>query len=364
MQKQLKANHNLIGVNAFQFAALLERNFTEVLVAGVENPAVPMAARLLASLMRNLNPDWAYMRDEGAEVPDAPLPPATFHFNPKNVVPLCSEYVNSDSDDYYTVRAVPLRELDVPRSGSVGAVMLVRTPNNYSATAKYMFELFVQIDGFIYSTGVSQEREEKNDIRLFNSAVARHDIGRRLAQPLPVVEPRSSLDIWLDVTYDLLSGYQAFFNEYLEEGGTPLEAIEDFRDGIERETLLEINQFPPKALAVLETTRPTPQRVVRKGADGTIALNSLKAVGELDFYQIPKQYEDKPLHWVRVIEDPEIEGDFVVYLAFTMPTGCFEEQAVITGRNFKAIYSAANQLADANMIQIQYSADVSKHFEQ
>lgn len=179
-----------------------------------------------------------------------------------------------------------------------------------------------------------------------------------------MTEPRSSLDIWIDANYGLLSGYQHFINEYLGEGATPLEMIEDFRTGIERATLLEINQFPPNALAVLDTTRPTPRRIDRTGADGTIALNSLKSVGELSFYPVPKQYEDKPLHWVRVVEDPEVAGEFVVYLAFVMPSGCFEEQAVITGRNFKAIYSAANQLADANLIQIQYSADVSKYFEQ
>lgn len=358
--QKCKANHNRIGVNAFQFAALLERNFTEVVVAGVESPAVPMAARLLASLMRDLNPDWTLMREGDY----SPLPPATFHFNPKNVVPVSGEYVDASIDDYSTVRAVPLRELEAPRSGSVGAVMLICIPNSYTATTKYLFELFVQIDGFIYSTGVAQEREDKDGIRLFSSAVSGHDIGRRLAQPLPVTEPRSSLDIWIDANYGLLSGYQHFINEYLGEGATPLEAIEDFRTGIERATLLEINKFPPKALAVLDTTRPTPRRIDRTGADGTIALNSLKSVGELSFYPVPKQYEDKPLHWVRVVEDPEVAGEFVVYLAFIMPSGCFEEQAVITGRNFKAIYSAANQLADANLIQIQYSADVSKYFEQ
>lgn len=360
MQKSCKANHNRIGVNAFQFAALLERNFTEVLVAGVESPAVPMAARLLASLLRDLNPECP-VRIDGVY---SPLPPATFHFNPKNVVPVSGEYVDASIDDYSTVRAVPLRELEVPHSGSVGAVMLICIPNSYSATAKYMFELFVKIDGFIYTTGISQEREEKDGIRLFNSAIAGHDVGRRLAQPLPVTEPRSSLDVWLDTNFDLLSGYQYFFNEFLGEGATPLEMIEDFRTGIERATLLETNQFPPKALAVLDTTRPAPRRIDRTGADGTITLNSLKAVGELSFYPVPKQYEDKPLHWVRVVEDQEVAGEFVVYLAFVMPSGCFEEQAVITGRNFKAIYAAANQLADANLIQIQYSADVSKYFEQ
>lgn len=360
MQKSCKANHNRIGVNAFQFAALLERNFTEVLVAGVESPAVPMAARLLASLLRDLNPDWT-LRIDGVY---SPLPPATFHFNPKNVVPVSGEYVDASIDDYSTVRAVPLRELEVPHSGSVGAVMLICIPNSYSATTKYLFELFVQIDGFIYSTGVAQEREDKNGIRLFSSAVSGRDIGRRLAQPLPVTEPCSSLDIWIDANYGLLSSYQHYFNEFLGEGAVPLELIEDFRTGIERSTLLETNQFPPKALAVLNTTRTAPQRADRTGADGTITLNSLKAVGELSFYPVPKQYEDKPLHWVRVVEDPEVAGEFVVYLAFVMPSGCFEEQAVITGRNFKAIYAAANQLADANLIQIQYSADVSKYFEQ
>lgn len=360
MQKQLKASHNLIAVNPFQFAALLERNFTEVLVAGVESPAVEMAARLLASLMRDLNPDWTLMREGDY----SPLPPATFHFNPKNVVPVSGEYVDASIDDYSTVRAVPLRELEAPRSGNVGAVMLICIPNNYSATTKYLFELFVQIDGFIYSTGVTQEREDKNGIRLFSSAVSGRDIGRRLAQPLPVTEPCSSLDIWIDANYGLLSSYQHYFNEFLGEGAVPLELIEDFRTGIERSTLLETNQFPPKALAVLNTTRTAPQRADRTGADGTITLNSLKAVGELSFYPVPKQYEDKPLHWVRVVEDPEVAGEFVVYLAFVMPSGCFEEQAVITGRNFKAVYSAANHLADANLIQIQYSADVSKYFEQ
>lgn len=359
MQKQLKASHNLIAVSPFQFAALLERNFTEVLVAGVESPAVEMAARLVATLMRDFNSVWALQRTG-----DDPLPPVTFHFNSKNSLPLCRDYVNSDSDDFSTVRAVPLRELEVPRSGSTGAVLLVRTPNCYGETTKYMFELFVQIDGFIYSTGVAQEREDKNGIRLFSSAVSGRDIGRRLAQPLPVTEPCSSLDIWIDANYGLLSSYQHYFNEFLGEGAVPLELIEDFRTGIERSTLLETNQFPPKALAVLNTTRTAPQRADRTGADGTITLNSLKAVGELSFYPVPKQYEDKPLHWVRVVEDPEVASEFVVYLAFVMPSGCFEEQAVITGRNFKAIYAAANQLADANLIQIQYSADVSKYFEQ
>lgn len=360
MQKQLKASHNLIAVSPFQFAALLERNFTEVLVAGVESPAVEMAARLLASLMRDLNPDWTLMREGDY----SPLPPATFHFNPKNVVPVSGEYVDASIDDYSTVRAVPLRELEAPRSGNVGAVMLICIPNNYSATTKYLFELFVQIDGFIYSTGVAQEREDKNGIRLFSSAVSGRDIGRRLAQPLPVTEPCSSLDIWFDVAYGLLNNHQKFHNEHLRGDVVALEEIEDFRSGIGRAAVLETNQFPPKALAALEAQRGLLLREDRKGADATVALESLKSVGDLSFFPVPKQYEDKALLRLRVAEDPEVAGEFVVYLAFTTPSGGSEEQVVISGRNFKAIYSAANQLADATTISISYSADVDKQFEQ
>lgn len=359
MQRQNKASHNLIAVNAFQFAALLERNFSEVLVAGAESPAVEMAARMVATLMRDFNSAWALQRTG-----DDPLPPVTFHFNSKNIVPLCREYVNSDGDDYNTVRAVPLRELDVPRSGNVAAVMLVRTPNCYGGATKYMFELFTQIDGFIYSTGAAVDVAEKEGVRLFNTGIPRHDIGRLLAQPLPVTEPRNSLDIWFDVTYGLLSAHQKFHNEQLGKDVAVLEEVEDFRTGIERATVLEINQFPPKALASLEAHRGLLPREDRKGSDADVALVSLKSVGDLSFFPIPKQYTDSPLRTVRVAEDPEVAGDFVVYLAFTMPSGGFEEQVVISGRNFKAIYSAANQLADATMTSIHYSVDVDKHFEQ
>lgn len=362
MQQLYKANHNLISINAFQFSALLAQNYGEVLVAGVESPAVPTAARVLATLMQEIEPDWQLVLNKGSEGNDEPLEPGTFNYNPNNIVPLCRDYTDVASDWTYAVRPVPLRELEVPRASNVGVVMLVQSPNCYGERAKHMFELYTQHGGFIYSTSLSQENSESGETRLFNIAVSRHDISKRLAQQMPVLTPRSSLDIWLDVNYDLLSSYQEFINEYREEAAATLEEVEDFRVGVELSALLETNQFPPKALAVLNAPRLTPRRNDRKGSDAQVSLQSLKAVGQLSFFPVPERYKDNPLRMVRVAEDPEVAGEFVVYLSFTMPSGGFEEQVVISGRNFKAIYSAANQLADSTVTSIQYSVDVDKYF--
>lgn len=358
-----KASHNLISVNPHQFAALLARRYGEVLVAGVEGPNPAMVARLLATLMQEFNGEWVPFLKEHTDDPLAALPAATFNHS-SEAVPLTSIFVNFDEDRLYVVKPIPLRELEIPRFMAAGVVMVTNSPVGYADTSKYMFELFTQIDGLIYSTGIAQDRESKDVIRLTTSTMARRDITRHLAQPLASTETRTSLDLWLDVNYHFLASYQRFFNEYLVKGEPQLEEIEDFREGIERAALLETNQLPPKALKVTVVPKLRPIRKDRQGTDGDVALQSLKSVGDLSFFQVPKQYANCPLSGVRVAEDPEVAGEFVVYLAFTMPSGGFEEQVVISGRNFKAIYSAANQLADATLISIHYSVDVDKHFEQ
>lgn len=364
MQKFCKASHNLITVNPHQFAALLARRYGEVLVAGVEHPNTAMAARLLATLMQEFNGEWTPFLKEHTDDPTAALPAATFNARGDDELPLTGTFLNFDEDRLYVVKPVPLRELEIPRFINAGVVMVLNTPTGYGDTSKYIFELFTQIDGLIYVTGVAQDRESENPIRLLSSHVARRDVSRHLAQPLAATERLTSLDLWLEANYHFLASYQHFFNEYLVESEPALEEVEDFRTGVERAALLETNQLPPKALKVTIVPKLRPVRKERKGADGDVALNSLKAVSDLEFFPVPKQYTDCPLSAVRIAEDPEVAGEFVVYLAFTMPSGGFEEQVVISGRNFKAIYSAANQLADATMIAIHYSVDVDKHFAQ
>lgn len=359
---QNKASHNLISVNPHQFAALLARRYGEVLVAGVEGPNPAIAARLLATLMQEFNEEWLPFLKEHTDDPVAELAPVTF-VHGTNELPLSRSFVNFDEDRLYVVKPVPLRELEIPRFINAGVVMVINTPVGYGDTAKYVFELFAQIDGFVYVTGLAQDRNSEDPIRLLSSYMARRDITNHLAQPLASTTPLTSLDLWFDASYHFLASYQKFFNEYLVEGEPPLEEIEDFRTGAMRAAVLETNQFLPNTQKVCNKPKVRPTRKERVGTDATVALDSIEAVGELSYYQIPEQYINLPLKWVRVAEDKEEPGEYLVYLGFVMASGATEEQVVISGHNFKTIYTAAGMLAEATIQSICYEEGlVEKHF--
>ena len=362
---QIRASNNLIQVNPHQFAALLARNYCEVVVGALNGANAIMTSRLLASLMQEFAPQWVPVEGYHSD-PIASLAPATFtHTNQE--VPLCRAFVDlaKHSGFVHTVRPVALRELETPMSDRTGVVMVIDMPTGYADTTKYTFDLFIQLDGFTYVTGVAQIREKTDPITLMTSPIARRDISRYLSRPLADDTRESSLNLWLDVNYRFLERYNKCFNDSLEEHVEKLPQIEDFREGAMRAAVLEANQLTPIAQMVYDRPKIRPTCKPRIGTDAEHALVSIKSVGELTFTPIPERYNDLPLKHVRVAEDAEVEGEYLTYLGFAMPSGGVEEQVVVSGTNFKAIYNVATMLAEATILAISFGPGlIDRHFGQ